>query len=975
MNRFDVAIVGSGAAGSVIAWQLAQRGIRVAILEKGARQDPTTFQHSEFQMMPRVYKHGGFQTTADNDLVILQACTVGGSTVVNNAIWMRADLDRILPEWAALGAPLEAASLNSAYTELEKLLKVSDLPANMANPSTKLFLDACKKQGIDARRLKNNREDCIGCGWCNYGCRYNRKTSMLVTLIPWAESKGAVVIDRCQNLRLVTKGSQIASATFVRDGKTETVKADRFVVCAGAIGSSEVLLASGVTNNGLVGRGLHVLGGVVVNGKLTENVRGYDGIGLTSVANVGPRQVIETFFSPPGAFAVTMGGWFEDHARRMQDYAHYMQAGVMVGCAPRGVVSLKGNRTTQIKLQFSAKEVEALREGIKVISRIFFAAGAQPVLPSTYQAIELRSPADFALLDKAVRRPDDLLLGSAHPQGGNPINENPKKGVIDLRFRVHGFDNLYVADASVFPTNIWANCQATVMAIAHVASTFISDGAMSTAAPAIMAGGSLKYEIRKKWKNHDGNQSALPLRQYKPEKLEDAISIVKEAETLGVTVRAIGSSHSWSDVCITTDFMVLPTGLDKPLTLDASVLKSTAQASTLVEVESGMRLRELNEFLDKRKLALPNMGGYDGQTIVGVMSTSTHGSGLDFGPLAEIIQSLDIVASEGRVYRIEPTAGITDPNVYRARYPDRNLVQDDRWFRAVLVSMGCMGVVYSVILSVVPKFWLKEVRTLTTWESLKPELGKGVVFSQNDHYELLLNPYTVDGFHSCLVTTRNKYSEIGDLLHDKRHRHFFNELISSLPFIAPLLRAYFDENPEKIPGFINRTLKALVDDAYIDKSYKVFNIGKANEIDSYSCELALPMINDTYIEAVDRMLEIAAQVAASGKVFQSGPIALRFVRGTDIFLSPQQGGNTCMVEIICVKDTAGALELMYRYEHEMYRFGGRPHWGQVNSISSYEVHRFYPHLQEWLEVHKILNAKGTFDSPFSWRVGLSRPIL
>ena len=82
-----------------------------------------------------------------------------------------------------------------------------------------------------------------------------------------------------------------------------------------------------------------------------------------------------------------------------------------------------------------------------------------------------------------------------------------------------------------------------------------------------------------------------------------------------------------------------------------------------------------------------------------------------------------------------------------------------------------------------------------------------------------------------------------------------------------------------------------------------------------------------------------------------------------------------MVEIISVKDTVGALELMYRYEHEMYKFGGRPHWGQVNSITGYETHRLYPRLQDWLEIHAILNAKETFSSPFSFRVGLSRPIL
>ena len=66
-----------------------------------------------------------------------------------------------------------------------------------------------------------------------------------------------------------------------------------------------------------------------------------------------------------------------------------------------------------------------------------------------------------------------------------------------------------------------------------------------------------------------------------------------------------------------------------------------------------MRLRELNRHLDDNGLALSNMGGYDAQTVAGVMSTATHGSGIAFGPIADAVRSLELVASGGRVIRIE----------------------------------------------------------------------------------------------------------------------------------------------------------------------------------------------------------------------------------------------------------------------------------------------------------------------------------
>ncbi len=474
MKHYDAVIVGSGAAGSVMAFQLAQHGLSVLVLEKGKRQDPQTFVHNEMEMLPRLYKHGGVQTSVDHDLVIMQGCTVGGSTVVNNAIWLRADLKRVLPDWKARGADLDESRINQAYSDLESKLHVSPLPAVLANKGTDVFLRGSEALNISAHLLNNNRHECLGCGWCNYGCRYNRKTSMLVTFIPWAESCGAEFIDQAQNVRFGIKGSAVHSVEYTRHGQMETVTADRIVVCAGAIGSTEVLLQNGITQRGNVGKHFHVLGGVTVTAEMQQPLNAYDGIGLTAVAEVGPESVIETFFSPPGAFSITLGGWFATHLQRMSRYNYFAQAGVMVGTDPRGKISLDRKGRTKIDLSFNKQDLGRLKRGLEALAKIFFAAGAMSVLPATYRFIELTNPTDLSMLDDWIRHPDDLLLGSAHPQGGNAMHEDPQKGVVDTNFRVHGFENLYLVDASVFPSNIWANCQATVMALSHTASDYVA---------------------------------------------------------------------------------------------------------------------------------------------------------------------------------------------------------------------------------------------------------------------------------------------------------------------------------------------------------------------------------------------------------------------------------------------------------------------------------------------------------------------
>jgi len=473
-QKYDAIVIGSGAAGSVMAYQLVRYGLSVAVLERGVRHDPQTFEHNEALMFPRVYKHGGLQMTIDNDLLIAQGGSMGGSTVINNAIWLRPDLDKVLGSWMAKGATVPRKRLETAYDELECALHVSPVSTELANKGTNVFLRGCQQLGINANYLNNNRDECIGCGWCNYGCKYNRKTSMLVTYIPWAETRGALFFDQCAEVRISTRGKTATGVTCQRNGRPVTISADRVIVSAGAIGSSAVLLQSGISLNGLVGKGFHCLGGVFVTAETNENINGFDGIGLTCVAHASDDFVIESYFAPPLVFSLSLGGFFKTHFDRMMRYRKYADAGVMVGTDPTGVITLDKKGNPRIDLQFSERDISRLRTGVKKLSEIYFAGGAERVLPATFKTIEFSRPADLSLLDQLVREPDDLLLGSAHPQGGNPMSEDPRKGVVDNEFKVHGYENLFVADASVFPTNLWANCQATVMAMSHYASGFVS---------------------------------------------------------------------------------------------------------------------------------------------------------------------------------------------------------------------------------------------------------------------------------------------------------------------------------------------------------------------------------------------------------------------------------------------------------------------------------------------------------------------
>lgn len=487
-----------------------------------------------------------------------------------------------------------------------------------------------------------------------------------------------------------------------------------------------------------------------------------------------------------------------------------------------------------------------------------------------------------------------------------------------------------------------------------------------------------RFTSRRTWTNHTGNQQVEPLRIVQPNTLDEVVALVREAERDGVCVRPVGSGHSWSDVAITPDFLMKTHRLHRALPVDC--LRDRVDASQLVRTEAGVRLQELNARLEQLSppLALSNMGGWDAQTVAGVMGTSTHGSGIGLGPICDQAVSIDLVGSGGRVYRVEPReGGPTDPARFAVEHPDWELQRDDDWFHAVQVGMGCLGVIYAVTLKVLPFYHLTERRSLRKWSQVREDLRTGELLRNNRHVEIYVNVHRRKGDHQCLLTTRWLTDHVPDGF-KARHRNLGAEFISSLQPLAPnVIDAVLNAQPSFSPRFLDMALKALVDDEYTDKWYRVLNLGTANLMPAYSMEIGVSVDDeDTHIRAVEEVLRVAAQRQELGQVYTTSPVSLRFVKASEALMSMMNGRDTMMLELIQLTRTEGGFELLAAYEEALYGVGGRPHWGQYNTLTGSHdlVRSMYPRYDDWLAVHEQLNASGVFNSPFSKRVGISRSV-
>ncbi len=495
----DVIVIGSGAGGAVAAAAVADESHEVLILEAGHNYPSSRITHQESRMTARLFKDGALQTTKDRDVIIFQGRVVGGSTVINNGICLRMkhaglvhpQAEDVYQTWASLGAPISETELTVSYEAVETALEVSEISAisgrnngphliNGWNKYAAQSSDPMDKQAISAWFQKNYGpktpdSECVYCGYCNTGCPYGRKKAMPESFLTHATSsdrdKPARILDGAEATEIIWKdgtgGDRIAEAVEItlRDGRKRRLTARKgVVVAAGALASSSLLVNSGIENSG--GEiSLNIACPVValMPEGLDMNVWNEDQ--MATYVDRGD-YLIESHFQPPMSMATLVPGWFDEHFRRMLNFNRLVSAGVLFPADRLGKME-----DGKLKLKIGEPELALLRRALATMTKVHFLNGAIEVYPALLKGQTLRKGMSDAEIDafyeEAIVEPDDVVLSSSHPHGGNAINADPAKGVVDLDQRVHGTTNVYVTDASVMPSCIRVNAQLTTMAMAH----------------------------------------------------------------------------------------------------------------------------------------------------------------------------------------------------------------------------------------------------------------------------------------------------------------------------------------------------------------------------------------------------------------------------------------------------------------------------------------------------------------------------
>jgi choline dehydrogenase-like flavoprotein len=478
------------------------------VLEAGdyvAERDMTS---DEIVMTARLYKSSGLQVVnpdgaaADEtgSFPVLQGYCVGGGGTVNNAICFQMT-DARLERWHRLGFPIDGPTLRAAYAAVATELGIQPVSAalseaahlNPAGQFLKAFGPAKKPNVADPPEhglyeCLVNLTNCQGLGLCNTGCGNERKRNALQVYLPRANDSGCEIVANAKvtDFKLSPGGSRVESLIANIGGQRRELVADEFILCAGAVASSALLLSAPELRRKFEDQG------IPVGKRFSANVGSPLFVRFNRVLHHAPSLqishyylpptgagfIIESWYAPPGTIATAMPGFFEDHWQRVLDYAKTITAAPLVGTAANGRVSIDKKGRTRVELPIGSEDLASIREGTATLAQAFLDsgdAGLVEVVAGTSLGFPIRSKNDVQRYREHVQSPKQLRLGTGHPQGGNAMSSDPSISVVDEKFRVRPFDNLRVCDASVFPEVAGVNPQWTVMAIAHECARFLAE--------------------------------------------------------------------------------------------------------------------------------------------------------------------------------------------------------------------------------------------------------------------------------------------------------------------------------------------------------------------------------------------------------------------------------------------------------------------------------------------------------------------
>lgn len=475
--RADVAIIGAGAGGCATAAALAERGLTVVLLEEGRHWRPSDFRQDVPHALKHMYQDRGARSMRGNTVTPLPGGRgVGGSTLINSAICFRCP-EPVMRAWRDDHGvvSMDPARFEAYFDRIWATLGVTVQSLDIQRLNNTVFRDGAERLGLQGAFLPRSAPGCVGCGVCQLGCPTGGKSSVDRTFLVEALATGRVgVYADCRIDTATTAGGRVTAVSGVMlDPETQAptgrveVEADTFILSAGPVGTPTFLLRNHLADATHCGRHLVVHPTVPGLARFPFAIRPWHGVTQGYFVDLWDRgYLLQTYtVTPDQYFAILPTAVGEETMRWMADLEFLGSAGALVHDEDSEGAITMTPLGPDIAYHLGDGDRRRLIEGLRMTGRVFFAAGATAFLPGRIGGgvVTRVEDIDDALpLDLPAHH---LCTYASHPMGTCRMAGRAQDGVVDPWGRVFGWDNLRVADASLFPTSLGVNPQVTTMAL------------------------------------------------------------------------------------------------------------------------------------------------------------------------------------------------------------------------------------------------------------------------------------------------------------------------------------------------------------------------------------------------------------------------------------------------------------------------------------------------------------------------------
>lgn len=474
-EKYDVIVVGSGAGGSAVAYQLTQANKRVLLLEKGdyLPRDGSTLD------VKTVFSEGRFKNQiewSDRDgkgFVPGEYYNVGGKTKWYGAALLRMDPHEFLAdvEFLCRDWPITYSDLAPYYEAAEKLLHVNHF--DHEPELTRLITKICEAdEGWEPenlplglkREILNNPEEAKHFDGFASACGYKSDAEWNL-LDPISAAACFTLVTHSEVVDLVTDAADPLSVCGVVCKDDKTYFADSVVLAAGAMSTPRILQSHFIDNKKAAALPCAANVGAYFKFHLNSALLAFSPFQQHDVL----RKTAIFFNEQYPHSTVQCLGWMDGE----------MLASQLPAAVPRFVTEAAGKRAVGFFVTTedgSHADNRILRSGPGGRPTMDYDLGRIPASVAEHDAVV--SAFSHSLKHAKMLGVDRYmgLAGTAHALGSTVAGDSPRNSVVDGRGKVHGMENLYVADGGVLPRASRVNPALTIYAWGLRLGDYLSNG-------------------------------------------------------------------------------------------------------------------------------------------------------------------------------------------------------------------------------------------------------------------------------------------------------------------------------------------------------------------------------------------------------------------------------------------------------------------------------------------------------------------